>query len=239
MARAGQPPRHTCRGQRGRLSIFCQELKLKGVGRLEAETWCSRNGCQAFIGDCRQSDLGNSIAGVGVFVRSYINATRLDGPSDSGDGSCSIVPGWAVAVHVDFAMKGGLICSSCYLEQGSGIGPDSTNWQTLLRMGEFLRFFNRPFLIGGDFNVSGDVLQASGWIASIFGQVQASAFGTCRSASGIWSCIDYFVISRDLGQAVLGVQVVEGEPPIPHVPSQLRLSRTPRQYKELIMKKVK
>ena len=169
------------------------------------------------------------MAGVGIFVRSYIGAARLQGHASfgAGSGGCEIVPGWACAVHVDFALKVGLICGCCYLEAGEGIAADTTNWQTLLRMGEFFRCYNRPFLLAGDFNVTPEVLQASGWVDSVLGSIQRSKPGTCRSAAGNWSCIDYYVISRDLAQAATNTQLVDGEPPIPHVPVQLTLCKKP------------
>ena len=108
--------------------VMAQELKLQGEARREAEAWCFKHGWQAFIADCRESQAGNPIAGAGVFVRSHIGATRLHSPATAGNGGCDVAPGWAVAVHLDFAMKGGIIAGSCYLESGSGLDADSTNW---------------------------------------------------------------------------------------------------------------
>ena len=71
---------------------MAQELKLKAESRREAETWCERHGWQAFIADCRESEAGNPIVGAGIFVKAYINASRLQGPSDLGTGGARSFP---------------------------------------------------------------------------------------------------------------------------------------------------
>ena len=93
--------------------------------------------------------------------------------------------------------------------------------------------------MGGDFNVSVDVLVASGWLKGVHGRVQAPLGGTCRSAEGRWSTIDYFVVSRQLAQAVEAVHAVGSEPPKPHLPIRLQLNRSPRSFKEWTLKRVK
>ena len=65
------------------------------------------------------------------------------------------------------------------------------------------------------------------------------AGGTCRSAEGKWSTIDYFIISRTLAQAAEAVHSVGSEPPIPHIPVRLQLSRCPRSYRERVLKRIK
>ena len=104
-----------------------------------------------------------------------------------------------------------------YNESGQGLGPETANWQRLLRAGEVLRHFQLPFILGGDFNVPPEVLTASGWLNGVHGRLQAPWGGTCRSAEGRWSTIDYFVVSRQLIRAVEAVHTVGSEPPKPHL----------------------
>ena len=64
-------------------------------------------------------------------------------------------------------------------------------------------------------------------------------FGTCRSAQGNWSTIDYFVVSRHLQEAVQHLHTVGAGPPKPHLPVRLKLNANPRQYREQVLKRVK
>ena len=57
--------------------------------------------------------------------------------------------------------------------------------------------------------------------------------------SGNWSCIDYFVVSRHLQEAVKHLHTVGSEPPIPHLPVKLVLDAHPRQYRERVLKRIK
>ena len=107
-----------------------------------------------------------------------------------------------------------------------------------MRAGESLRYYGLPFIIGGDFNVPPEALEASGWPHSIHGRIQATT-GTCRSCKGNWSTIDYFIVSRDLVQAVVALHILGSEPPMPHVPVRLKLARSPRSFKERVLKKMK
>lgn len=219
--------------------VLSQELKLHGTSKAEAEAWCINHGWKAFITECTFTELGQPSAGVGIFVRKYIGASRLEGPQASEGRGCGVVPHWSAAVHLNFAMKGGLIAMSMYQESGKGIGPETDTWQRLLRAGEFVRYFGLPFVIGGDFNTTPAVLEASGWPHSIHGRIQAAAGGSCRSSQGKWSTIDYFIVSRQLTQAIEAVHVVGSEPPIPHLPVRLKLARNPRSLREWALKRVK
>ena len=69
--------------------------------------------------------------------------------------------------------------------------------------------------------------------------MQPMGSGTCRSAKGEWSMIDYSVVSRHLKDAVTAVHTVSGEAPVPHLPVELHLSKTPRAYRERVLKRVK
>ena len=154
----------------------------------------------------------------------------------------SIVDGWAAAVHLDFGLRGGLIAVALYLECGTGIGADTENWRRLMKVGEVLSHFGRPFIVGGDFNTSPAELAQSGWPAGIQGRVQATGaleVGTCRSSQGNWSNIDFFVLSRHRQEAVLHLHTVGSEPPRPHLPLRLKLNAKPKEYKERVLKRIK
>ena len=109
----------------------------------------------------------------------------------------------------------------------------------MCRVAEVLEYYGRPFIIGGDLNMTETVLEHSGWLSRTGGVVQSVQGGTCRSAEGTWSNIDYFIVSRCLAPAVESVGLVSGEPSKPHVPVQLQLHESPKLYKELVLKKCK
>ena len=139
-------------------------------------------------------------------------------------------------------LRGGLVICSVYLETKVGLGAESKNWQSLLRIGETLNHFGRPFIVAGDFNNSVGMLDATGWPSSIQGRilaVGAGQAGTCRSAQGRWSNIDYFICSRHLAEAVVHLHTVSEEAPKPHLPVRLKLDKRPRQYRELILKRIR
>ena len=222
--------------------VLAQEVKLDGDAKAEAEQWCLRHRWQPFITPCCRPAAGNPTAGTGIFVRSHIGAAPIIGPGATSKHPGSIMDGWAMAVHVDVGMKGGLIVASVYLECGQGIGCETRNWQRLLRIGETMQHFGRPFILGGDWNVGAAELGQSGWPGSMQARLQTVGnyeLGTCRSPQGNWSCIDYFVVSRHLQEAVLHLHTVGSEPPKPHLPVRLTLAAHPRQYRERALKKVK
>ena len=51
--------------------------------------------------------------------------------------------------------------------------------------------------------------------------------------------IDYSLESRHVKEAVTLVQTVDSEAPLPHLPVELHLSKTPRADREKVLKKVK
>ena len=176
--------------------VFLQETKLDGVNLTEAEAWCSKHGWKPFFGPCNRSRAtGEPTAGVAILVRKHIGASPIEAPGLEHRPGV-ICNGWAFAVHLDAGMRGGIICVSVYLETGQGIGISTCNWQRLCKLGETLCHYGKPFVIGGDFNCEPSDLTNSGWTASIQGRIQSPIGGTCRSAIGNWSSIDYYIISR-------------------------------------------
>ena len=67
-------------------------------------------------------------------------------------------------------------------------------------MGETLRALNRPFVVGGDFNMSPSELKDSGWVQAIGGAVISPGAWTCRKGKDEvdGSEIDFFVVDGQL-----------------------------------------
>ena len=144
--------------------VLAQELKLDGMDKAEAENWCKKNRWKPFISKCRRTPLGNASAGAGVFVRSHLGAAPME------PYGVAICEGWVAAVHIDYAMRGGIVAVAAYFETGEGYGPDSGNWHRCLRIGEFLRAVGRPYIMGADWQEAPQVISSSGWPDSVQGR---------------------------------------------------------------------
>ena len=72
------------------------------------------------------------------------------------------MPSWAVAVHADVGIPGGIIVSSVYMESAIHSNLLGVNLQRLLRLGEMLRHYARPFAVAGDWNITPPDFEAIG-----------------------------------------------------------------------------
>ena len=131
---------------------------------------------------------------------------------------------------------------SVYLECGIGVDINSENWHRLCRIGEMVAHYGKPFVLGGDWNAPAPDLSDSGWPSGIQGRiatVPSSDLGTCRSAEGNLSSIDYLVMSRQMHLSHQCVSIVGTEPPRPHLPVRVKLHVAPRSFRERTLKKIK
>ena len=76
-----------------------------------------------------------------------------------------------------------------------------------------------PWLIGGDWNVSPEELERSGWLQSVGGFIVATTENTCNS-----SRYDFFVVSTRMRHAVRGIQLVDDHGFKPHFPARLLIA---------------
>eukprot|EP00959_Pyramimonas_sp_CCMP1952_P237636 4965973-Pyramimonas_sp.AAC.1 len=81
---------------------------------------------------------------------------------------------------------------------------------SLRRLARMLRQNRREYVIGGDWNLSEEELQAGGALAMFDGSVIRPAGPTCMASGRV---IDYFLVSR--GLLARGGQVVAGSPVYP------------------------
>ena len=86
-----------------------------------------------------------------------------------------------------------------------------------------LALHQRPMDRGGDFNCSPQSLSDIGFLKLVDGVIHAPIDHTCNG-----KCYDYFVVSRLLSPAVLGVHVVSDAAFSPHFPVRLLLRAAPR-----------
>lgn len=112
---------------------------------------------------------------------------------------------------IDVPMLGGV--SRCYRQMG----------QRFARAGAFLSTAALPFFVGGDFNnnpASCTDLTIHEWLGSA---VVAPEAGTCRSARGKWSVIDYAIVNASLAWSVQTAKVDDSWPVGPHQPVRFLL----------------
>ncbi len=208
--------------------IMCvQELKCLGQEAVnEASQQALHAGWKPALGLALRTTEGYASAGTGVLVRSNIPVAGLIGVHGRKEGGFCIVDGRATGCRVWHVVPGCLIVVSIYLEDGVGLSDG--NWQVLLRVGEVLAAHGLPFIVCGDFNLPAEALETSGWLRRVQAKTFVSKEGTCRSAGGKYSHIDYFVVSDGLAPSVTPAEVVTSEPAKPHRPVQLGLKGAPR-----------
>ena len=111
---------------------------------------------------------------------------------------------------VNAVLRGGLAVGSLYAQVGLGYAGE--NIAMLEQIGQVLRAMDRPFVIGGDFNMTADALTASGWLSAVHAKVMHAPNGeaTFVGSHGQSSAIDFFVVSNCLVASVNKVWVAEG-----------------------------
>ena len=86
-------------------------------------------------------------AGTGIFLRSHIPATVVEGMG--GATTHEVTPAWAIVVHVVVGFAGGLLVGSARMESTGSSAYLATNYARYLRVAQFLRYMEKPFLVAG------------------------------------------------------------------------------------------
>ena len=123
-------------------------------------------------------------------------------------------------IHWNGLVKGGVDLGSVYLI--SGEGPSEANLELLEEVGEHLVALKRPFVIGGDWQMTVDELESTGWVQRVGGMIvrpHKDFPPSCSSGSG--RMIDYFVIAAGLAHMVEDCYVVEEATTVPHRPVRI------------------
>ena len=133
-----------------------------------------------------------------------------------------VVPHRVSCVHCMAVVTGGFDLASIYLI--SGEGPSQANRDILDCLSCRLRPLNRPFILGGDFQMTADDLASMGWVQDIGGVIVCpmSKYPTsCKCGKG--RTIDFFVVSKGLEHLVADCYVVDKALTTPHRPVRLEL----------------
>ena len=130
--------------------------------------------------------------GTAVLVWDCYTVSPIAGVKDPKD-PWTIYPGRCSGAKVHGFVKGGILFLSIYLH--SGLKPDHPdNWQVLTRAAEILTACNTPYIMGGDWQCTPAELVATGWTATVAGEVASTGAPTCTTAHGE-SEIDFFVMT--------------------------------------------
>ena len=135
-------------------------------------------------------------------------------------------PSRLVCAHWGGIVSAGIVVATVYLYDDSAVS--SRNRQLLKDVAAYLNALGKPFIIGGDWQVSPDTLNNSGWPHLARLKVMAPLEYTYVSGASC-SHIDYFVVSEDIANyaecccSVVATPVGE-EPVIPkHRPVALTI----------------
>ena len=106
-------------------------------------------------------------------------------------------------------LKGGIYSFTVYLRHSEGLSPE--NMVLLDYTAAALGALKGPWVIGGDWNLSPQVLADSKWLQIVDGVVFATQLDTCND-----NVYDFFVVHRSIAQAVVGVQRLQDGNLNPH-----------------------
>ena len=106
-----------------------------------------------------------------------------------------------------------------------GIGPTGVNIKKMKEVMEFILWVNLPFVIMGDWNMAPEMLQQTGWVKKMQGEIMLpkGVQSTCSTGS----LLDYAVASNTLNGSV-GLDPVLKVPWKSHIGLSLTVSRAPR-----------
>ena len=81
---------------------------------------------------------------------------------------------------VDAIVRGGVYCVSFWLRDSEGLS--APNMALLDELAHALGSLRGPWIVGGDWNLTPDVLSASRWTELVGGTIAAPALPTCNSS---------------------------------------------------------
>ena len=183
--------------------VMFQEHHWPGDRIAEERGKLVRAGWQATLAAACQSPLSDSgtNGGVGMAATSGLNFATIQG-------LCSSVE-WPPEHRFTFKVLNallphGILVGSAYLT--TGIGYAGVNVSFFAMLGQVLRAMNRPFILGGDFNMARSSLTEAGWLRAVRAEVVGPPGDepTFVDGFGKGSAIDFFIVSDVLMPFVRG-----------------------------------
>ena len=124
---------------------------------------------------------------------------------------------------VDGVLKGGMHFASVYLRTSEGL--TAANMAILEELAVALKVVKGPWVVGGDWNISPEVLAASRWPEMVGGKIFAGSHPTCNNSN-----YDFFVVDRAVAHAVVGVQRLDDGGFSPHWATRLFIKGDARRH---------
>ena len=170
-----------------------------------------------------RTDKGGLSSGVAIGTRAYIGHSP---PATLG--TSTIVPGRVLARHIHGLLPGGILCISVYFHLARGSQGAIQHTRCLQRLGAFLARFNRPFVVGGDWNCEPADIEATGTPARLQATIVHTSGPTCdtKTGSGLTSrCLDFFLLSDVLVPLIRRLEALDL-----HMPSHKAIRLTLANY---------
>ena len=193
-------------GRGGPIAILAQEHHACAMRAPDLQAQLKAKGWNIAMAHAVNTASGGRSAGVAVCTPLCV-AAGID-PNTSVDCSPAGSEGRAAAVWVQQVAAGGILVMSCYLhdgEQGSG-----RNLDLLAEALQAAQLSGCPWLIGMDGQQPPEDLLR--WAAPLLNKagatIAAPAVATHFPGVGCSRCLDYFVISRELADAVAKVDTI-------------------------------
>ena len=123
----------------------------------------------------------------------------------------------------------------CYMDHSTG--PGGANAIKLRGIGSLVQRMGLPFVIGGDWNMTCEELQGSGWVRELGATVSLAAAAESTCTSGAGRVLDYFVVSYNVSSLIRSNKVVPEAPFKPHTALNLQMHGRPREIQGLVLKK--
>ena len=188
-----------------------KEIKEKEQS-LEGRGWTTS------IQKCNKGDGGGKSSGTAVSCRNHIGMAESIA---DGDLPAALAGRFRVR-HIGAMCKGGFHFASGYLRCTVGLKHVS-NLDYLQAVAGVLKSLRGPWVFAADFQNTPEQLRESGWLELVGGKIVAPTLPTCHKRT-----IDYFVVSKDLAGAVMGVLPVGDASCKPHKPVRMYIRARPR-----------
>ena len=199
--------------------LLAQETKIISHDKLRsAESEARRLGWNPVLSAAHRTAAAMGTGGGAVLTRKGSGITDLTNALIQEGMRHRICISW-----VDAVIRGGVYCVSLWLRHSEGLSP--ANMAILDELAVALGILDGPWIIGGDWNLTPEILTASRWPQIVGGAVAATSLVTCNS-----STYDFFVVARTLSHAVVGVQRLEDGGMNPHWAARLILRGDARRF---------
>eukprot|EP00959_Pyramimonas_sp_CCMP1952_P298769 6249150-Pyramimonas_sp.AAC.1 len=143
-------------------------------------------------------------------------------------------PGHIRLRWVNAYIPGGFVFGSIYLPADDPLGAVGS--EILGRVGEGLHSLGPPFVLGGNWNATPEVLQDMGWPSILRGRIVRPDSCTCKSTAKKWRTIDHFVMSAGLAANVLSCEISRKASVKPHWPVVVKFKGRPLDEKINILR---